>query len=185
MNIQQHEDGGVIVGVDALSSVMFPVMLAETEKERKLRLKENGIRHRQGETYKITNALYLQSEGYKANQRRYYYESIRGRLSAMFKTCKSRAKYKGWPFSITREFLINKYMSYPHCEVTGDAFSLEYPGVGKPRNPYGPSIDQKIPGLGYTLENVQLVVLWYNNFKNNMTDSQALEILRKTKAGKC
>jgi hypothetical protein len=35
-----------------------------------------------------------------------------------------------------------------------------------------------VAGLGYTSENFQIVVAWYNHFKNDLTDGEALSILR-------
>lgn len=48
-------------------------------------------------------------------------------------------------------------------------------------NPYAPSLDQKIPGLGYTPDNFQIVTDWYNRFKNDLSDAEAIDILRRAR----
>jgi hypothetical protein len=64
-------------------------------------------------------------------------------------------------------------------EVVHDLFDFSIrPDLKSKCNPYGPSVDQKMPGLGYTPENFQIVVAWYNHFKNDLTDGEALSILR-------
>jgi hypothetical protein len=46
-------------------------------------------------------------------------------------------------------------------------------------NPYRPTLDRIIPDKGYITGNVQIVISWYNRFKSDLTDIEALAILRQ------
>lgn len=59
------------------------------------------------------------------------------------------------------------------CEVTGLPFELVY---GKGKVPWSPSLDQIIPGNGYTPENTRVVVWLYNSAKNIFTDEDVLKM---------
>lgn len=85
----------------------------------------------------------------------------------LFGMAKLRAKYKELPFTITREWFDEK-IDNGKCEVTGLDFVLEQ------NNPLSPSIDQRVPGLGYTPENTQVVVRIYNTAKNEWSHRDVL-----------
>lgn len=67
------------------------------------------------------------------------------------------------------------------CEVTGLPLKLKCEG-GR-RSPYTPSIDQKIPGMGYTQENSQLVCWIYNIAKCDWSHDDVIT-LAKALAGR-
>lgn len=64
------------------------------------------------------------------------------------------------PHDIDDEEWIAEKSELTHCEITGIAFELNK------RGPFQRSLDQRIPGLGYTKENTDVVVLIYNYAKN-------------------
>ncbi len=66
---------------------------------------------------------------------------------------KKRAKMQGVPFDLTPQWVEVK-LRRGFCEVTDIPFSLR---VGRD-NPYGPSLDRKRAGGGYTQENCRLVL---------------------------
>jgi hypothetical protein len=112
------------------------------------------------------------------NTRQYQTETStpEGRAGILWRAAKQRAGLKNLPFTITKQFLIEKLTTIHTCEVTGASFdySLRH---DVQQNPYMPSLDQRVPGEGYTPENVQVVISWYNRFKGDLSDSEALRIL--------
>jgi hypothetical protein len=64
-----------------------------------------------------------------------------------------------------------------HCEVTGLPFECR--NEGKNKSPFSPSVDQRIPGQGYTPDNCQLVVHIYNIAKGACTHD---DVVRMAKA---
>lgn len=62
-----------------------------------------------------------------------------------------------------------------HCEVTGIPFDLSRVPSG--RNPFTPSLDQKIPGGGYTPENTQVVVWIYNAAKGTWSHADVMKLV--------
>jgi len=143
-----------------------------TEKAR-----ATAARHRQTDRYKRRMEVYSKSATVKESQRRYY-KTIRGRAIAIFREAKYRARRKGLPFTITKQMIENR-ISNLTCSITGDTLNLKT--FKRYTNPFGPSLDQRVPGKGYTPKNSQIVSVWYNRFKNNLTDKQATAILRMTR----
>lgn len=64
------------------------------------------------------------------------------------------------------------------CEITGLPFDL----VGPPRSPFVPSLDRSDNAIGYTEENVKVVVWCYNSAKGSGTHA---DVLRLTEALAC
>lgn len=94
--------------------------------------------------------------------RRKFMETSAGRSSRLVIAARGRAKHSGIPFTITKEWLSPK-MDLGVCEVTGIKLDLSaVPGGSGIRPPFGPSLDQILPGMGYTPENTQLVCWMYN-----------------------
>lgn len=76
------------------------------------------------------------------------------------RSARTRAKKKDIPFSLTRHWIEDRLRA-GHCEATGIRFSFKSSYL----NPFGPSLDRVDSSLGYTPDNVQVVVWAYNNAK--------------------
>ena len=72
------------------------------------------------------------------------------------------------PHNIDDEDWIAEKEKLTHCEVTGIEFTLDT------RGPFQRSLDQRIPGMGYTKENTDVVVLIYNYAKNDFEPDDVL-----------
>lgn len=95
------------------------------------------------------------------------------RASVLFEQRKKHAKKLGLPFTIT----IDQYLSgieSGHCARTGLPFDMSCEADA----PFAPSLDQIVPGKGYTPDNVQVVVMIYNLLKNRHTDADVLRMAR-------
>jgi hypothetical protein len=94
----------------------------------------------------------------------------------MWGGAKKRALKKGAmaQFTITRMDVYNKLLACDgFCPITGEPFDFSLVGFNQ-QNARGPSLDQIIPGKGYTNENTQVVVWWYNAAKGSwFTDEEA------------
>lgn len=97
-----------------------------------------------------------------------YWSSPRGRAGFMLRAAKDRTKN----VTITKQW-IQERLDRGYCEVTGLPFTLT---ANKISNPWSPSLDQKIPGQGYTPENTQLVV-WIYNVAKGSWNHEDVEIL--------
>jgi len=84
---------------------------------------------------------------------------------------KQRAKKRGTPFTITKDWCEARWTG--RCEVSNIEFILS-----TKRSPYlfSPSLDQIIPGLGYTPENSRFVLHAVNALKGEGTDENMLAI---------
>ena len=98
----------------------------------------------------------------------------RVRMAVTF--AKGRARNSGIPFSINFAWAWAEYKRLAgRCAATGVAFSFHPPVLGKGRkaarySPNALSLDQKIPGGGYTPENTQLVSNIYNRCKHAFSE---------------
>ncbi len=102
---------------------------------------------------------------------------IRGlRHGVLFKNARARARKRGIPFEITSDWIKEK-LSIGRCEVTGIPFA-DY------HSPWSPSLDQIIPGHGYTKENTQLVVYAYNMAKNRFSHDDVMLLAKALINGK-
>lgn len=61
------------------------------------------------------------------------------------------------------------------CEVTGIPFDLD---ISKRAKPFAPSIDRRDSSLGYTPENVQVVVWIYNAAKSHWSHAEVMRMAR-------
>lgn len=84
--------------------------------------------------------------------------SIKGRTNLLWHDAKKASNKKGHIFTIRKEW-IEERVRRGFCEVTGIKFVMDS------RNPWMPSLDRKIPELGYTEDNCQVVVWIYNTAK--------------------
>lgn len=101
-----------------------------------------------------------------------YRKSSRGLAQDLIATSRRRALKAGISFSISIDWL-EKKLIVGACEITG--ISLVY---GRGRNIFGPSLDQKIPGEGYTEENTQLVCWAYNAAKGFGTHEDVVKLAK-------
>ena len=134
---------------------------------------------------RLVRSAYGRTEKHKAAQKivndRAYLQSsstLEGRADLLWKSAKQRAKNKKIPFTITKEMICERLLVTDRCEITGDLFDYT-PRIDVRQNPYAASLDQKIPSNGYTPENIQIVSFWYNRFKGDLLDEEALSILKR------
>ena len=86
--------------------------------------------------------------------------TIAGRATILFNAARRRAKLKGLPFDLTREWVLKQLES--GCALTGFTFVLERGRGPGNRHAFAPSIDRKIPSDGYTKANCRAIVWCLN-----------------------
>lgn len=95
-------------------------------------------------------------------------------LSQRCSDSKTRAKAKQLPHNITHAHLKLLWrQSGGRCAISGEPFSL----IAGHKN--SPSIDQIIPGKGYTIDNVWLISDWLNKAKNDMPLNTFINTMKK------
>ncbi len=144
----------------------------EANRERIL---EQGREYKRNVPPEILRARYAkdyQKHKEKENRRYHATRTWLPWLNA-FRGSKQRAKNRKTPFTITKEWCIARWNG--RCEVTDIEFILS-----TKRSPYlfSPSLDQIIPGLGYTPENSRFVLHAVNALKGAGTDENMLFIAR-------
>ncbi len=88
--------------------------------------------------------------------------TVEGTLISRFRAAKTRAKTQKLKFDITVEFLVKLYNSQEgKCALTGIPFDLSKSDKFS-RNPYNISVDRVSSNLGYTKDNVRLVLVCVN-----------------------
>lgn len=100
----------------------------------------------------------------------------RSMAKRMCKRARENAKVKNRAYSISPD-LVLKLMSeqYHRCAVTG--IDLQLPTQA--RDPWAPSIDQVLPGQGYTEQNVRIVSTIVNTAMNWWGEAVFLELVSK------
>jgi len=83
-----------------------------------------------------------------------------------------RKNKQGRDFNIDLDFITER-LKNGVCEVTGIPFSYERQKTGR-TNKYVASLDRVDSNVGYTKDNVRVVVWWYNLMKNDETDEATL-----------
>jgi len=99
----------------------------------------------------------------------------RNPLRTLLESAERRAREKSLPFTLTRAWAEQRYMG--KCELTGLDFTTHGRLTGKV-SPFAPSIDQRVPGAGYTPENAQFVLWAVNRFKGDMPHLTMMVIAR-------
>lgn len=95
-----------------------------------------------------------------------YKTRVRTPWTLLIASAKLRARQKGFPFDLTREWGEKRWTG--HCEVSGLPFSI----VEKaPRTLFSPTLDRIVPSGGYTQNNSRFVLWGVNAFKQNGTDA--------------
>jgi hypothetical protein len=111
------------------------------------------------------------------------YEIPENKHAHLYRTAKNRAKGKKGHhrpvlFTISREYFNAKVVvgTTNWKDKMGFPFQYTRPLKGR-QNPYGPSLDQIIPGNGYTPENIQVVPLFWNVFKgDHFSEAEAMDV---------
>jgi hypothetical protein len=98
-----------------------------------------------------------------------YRTTLNGRARELFDNARVRARRYKLPFDITYEWVVAA-LERGVCQCTSISFVLDERG----RHPFSPSLDQSIPGKGYTLENTRMVCSMYNIAKNEHTDDDVI-----------
>lgn len=96
--------------------------------------------------------------------------------SYIFNRARSRAKLKGFEFTLTQEWVKLK-LQHGVCEASGLPFSHDL-GSAQDPNPWSPTVDRRDPKAGYTLENCRLVVWAFNVAKNAWSDEVVLVLAK-------
>jgi hypothetical protein len=123
-----------------------------------------------------------ESPGWRSNHIesvRYISREFRSRNPLLASTAKAlcagaegRAAALRVPFDLTAKWILHKLLAH-HCEVTGLRFETSTPGS---RSNFAPSIDRKIPALGYTRANCRVVIWGYNAAKASGTDEDVIRM---------
>lgn len=77
------------------------------------------------------------------------------------------------PYDLTVDWYIEK-LAAGHCEITGLPFVLDSYKPGKGTPPFTPSIDRTVPNKGYVKDNCKLVIMIYNQIKNEFSPEDIL-----------
>jgi hypothetical protein len=93
----------------------------------------------------------------------------------LYNAAKTRAKNLGLKFDLTKEFIYKKLIDGV-CEYTGLRFVIK--GNSYKRLALSPSIDRKIPRLGYTQKNIAVVCWAMNGFKSSHTIEEIIPIAK-------
>jgi hypothetical protein len=106
------------------------------------------------------------------DKRRRKYHDMRG--TELCYQARFRAKKSGAPFTLTAEDVadISRRIELGVCELTGVQLSL-----AERRGPLSPSIDRRVPALGYTRENTRVVCFAVNCALGNWGEEALREIV--------
>src|SRR5271166_240293 len=89
---------------------------------------------------------------------------------ALINVARHRAKARGLPFDLS-PLDIQQRIDEGYCELTGIAFNLD-----EPRSWNAPSLDQREAGMGYTRQNVRVVLYALNVMANVWGEGRIVEI---------
>lgn len=124
------------------------------------------------------DAILARAKTWRANNpgsdRKFY---IAGRKSKpwrfLVQAARKRALMKRIPFALTNEWAEARWTG--NCELTGLPFNLEFTGKNGPMH-RSPSIDRRIPSLGYIEENCRFVLHCVNSLKSSGTEEEMYEV---------
>jgi hypothetical protein len=122
-----------------------------------------------------------QRKQYNAERHSRLYPTVLGRARKLVSHAKERAGNLGLPFEIDVPFVVH-LLSLGDA-ISGKAFDLT---AGKGRLPMGPSLDQFLPGRGYTRKNTWAIANKWNTMKSDGTLEEMENVLawmRLVKAG--
>src|SRR3972149_2816888 len=98
--------------------------------------------------------------------------TIHGAACYLYWNAKRRAKVENVEFSITKEW-IKSVLESGKCQITGLSFAF-----GNGRRPWMPSLDRLNSKLGYTINNVQIVVWLYNAAKAEFSHEDVMTLAK-------
>lgn len=110
--------------------------------------------------------------------------SIEGRAKSLWTGAKDRAKVKNLIFTLPIERIIIA-LALGVCERTGIKFDFSPPENGKSNNKFAPSLDRIEPNKGYTIDNVRIVVWFYNCGKSEYSHDEFLDFCKTFIGQKC
>ncbi len=144
--------------------------------------KPTGVRYFQYRCNKCQYTLWLKKnidsrDRYMKNQREKEDNTIDGRAMMLRNRCKCRAKKYNHEFDLSKEYIKRK-LKKGICEQTKIKLELN----GDRYNPYAPSIDRIDNSIGYIDSNIQIVCTIYNFCKNQFSDNDVYDFIRKAKA---
>jgi hypothetical protein len=95
-----------------------------------------------------------------------YRTTINGRASSLIHKAKVRATKKGLAYDLDQQWCIERL---DRCAVTKLPFVIVR---GQGKHKHAPSIDRIDPKKGYTKDNCRMVVVMFNQAKNEYSDSE-------------
>lgn len=99
------------------------------------------------------------------------------RAYRIWNNARQRAARSGIPFDISFDWFLRR-LNAGRCEATGIPLTLEV-GSGSGRgHPFAPSLDQKVPGAGYTPDNTAVVCWLYNCAKGVTTHDNVVKMAK-------
>ena len=101
-------------------------------------------------------------------------EAAIAKASKLVNNARARAKkgkLKDLPFTLTGSDVVLE-IYYGQCQATGLDFDLGPAPKGSSRNPFGPSLDRIDSSLGYTPDNVRMVIWAFNTATAEWNDEQ-------------
>jgi|APSaa5957512493_1039668.scaffolds.fasta_scaffold24164_2 hypothetical protein len=111
----------------------------------------------------------------KAAYRKTYIQTVEGRANKLWLDARRRAKQRGVPFDITKEWVIDA-LRRGTCPRTYVDFYMGEPKIKGRNERHAPSLDRIVALLGYTPSNTQVVTWAYNCAKHTWTDEDLLKM---------
>lgn len=93
------------------------------------------------------------------------------RINNTLQTAKARSRKSGLPFDLTKSFLLSIFPSDGMCPALG--IPMVWGGNGIDNSP---SLDRRIPELGYVIGNVEFLSNRANRIKTNATPDEVLRV---------
>jgi hypothetical protein len=151
---------------------------AEYQRKYRERNREKLRQNAANNYHKNRDSIREKTKSYRLahpGQDRKYYISSRKRSPWRFLvlSAKKRAEKIGVPFDLTNEWAQARWTG--RCELTNLPFNLEFTGRNGPMH-WSPSIDRKIPAVGYVQENCRFVLHCVNSFKSTGTQEEMLYV---------
>ncbi len=115
-------------------------------------------------------------QGYKAEVRSRYFQTVHGRAQTLYHSAAVRAKKKGMQFELDVDW-IKERLAPLTCEVTGLPLVLEINKdvwIGR----FSPTLERVDNTIGYTKENTMIVCAIYNQAKADGSHEDVLTLAR-------